>query len=211
MTSLSLREDDSREPVRRTSRGLIAILLPGPQGGPWPSHLRARDLPAGSIVMLIFTCLLLPATRFAMGRSPAHCRPTPWPNRLRRGIFLALKIALVQPVMLAGFVVLLLVGRVAPVASQLGVFSMWILALRWVLIDQRQRCPVCLRMLTNPVRIGTPSKTFLEWYGAESTCSRGHGLLHVEEISSSYSGNPTWLRLGTSWSGLFSEAAGRRR
>ena len=27
MTSLSLREDDSREPVRRTSRGLIALLL----------------------------------------------------------------------------------------------------------------------------------------------------------------------------------------
>lgn len=189
---------------------LITILLPGPQRGPWPSHLRARDLPAGSIAMLFFTCLLLPATRFAMGRSPADCHPTPWLNRLRRGIFLALKIVLLQPVMLSGFVVLILVGPVVPIAPQLGIFSMWILALRWVLIDQRQRCPVCLRLLTNPIRIGTPSQTFLEWYGAESTCSRGHGILHVAEISSSYSGNPTWLRLGNSWSGLFSEAAGVR-
>ena len=82
-----------------------------------------------------------------------------------------------------------------------------ILALRWVITDQQRRCPVCLRLLTNPVRIGTPSRTFLEWYGAESTCSRGHGLLHVSEISSSYSEKPQWLRLGDSWSGLFSGAA----
>ncbi len=47
-----------------------------------------------------------------------------------------------------------------------------------MITDQQRRCPVCLRLLTNPVRIGTPSRTFLEWYGAESTCSRGHGLLH---------------------------------
>jgi hypothetical protein len=113
--------------------------------------------------------------------------------------------------MFFGFVVLILVGPVVPMAPQLGIFSMWLLALRWALIDQRQRCPVCLRLLNNPVRIGTPSQTFLEWYGVESTCSRGHGLLHVPEIPSSYSGNSTWLRLGSSWSGLFSEVAGVRR
>src|ERR1035437_1587343 len=115
---------------------LIAVLLPGPQRGPWPSHLGARDLPAGCIAMLLITCLLLPATRLAMGLAPANRHPVPWPNRLRRGIFLALKIALVQPIMLSGFVVLILVGPVVPMAPQLGMFAMWILVLRWVLIDQ---------------------------------------------------------------------------
>ena len=190
---------------------LIAVLLPGPQRGPWPSHLGARDLPAGCIAMLLITCLLLPATRLAMGLAPANRHPVPWPNRLRRGIFLALKIALVQPIMLSGFVVLILVGPVVPMAPQLGMFAMWILVFRWVLIDQRQRCPVCLRLLTNSVRIGTPSQTFLGWYGAESICSRGHGLLHISEISSSYSETPEWLSLDDSWSDLFSEAAGVRQ
>ena len=190
---------------------LIAILLPGPQRGPWPSHLKASDLPAGCIVTLVYSCLLLPVTRLVMGWAPANRHAAPWPNRLRRGIFFALKVALVQPIMFCGFVVLILVGPLVEMASQLGMFAMWTLVLRWVLIDQRRRCPVCLRLLTNPVRIGTPSQTFLEWYGAESTCSRGHGLLHISEVSASYSGNPEWLSLDDSWSGLFSEAAGVRQ
>jgi hypothetical protein len=156
--------------------------------------------------MLFFTFLLLPATRSAMGQRAVNCHRTPWPTRLRRGAFLALKIVLLQPVMLAGLSVLVLLGPVVPAAPQLGLLSLWILALRWVLLDQRQRCPVCLRRLTNPVRIGTPSRTFLEWYGAEQTCSRGHGLLHVPEIPSSHSGDPTWLGLDSSWSDLFPDA-----
>jgi hypothetical protein len=71
-----------------------------------------------------------------------------------------------------------------------------------MLLDQRRRCPVCLRTLTDPVRIGSPSQTFLDWYGGESMCSRGHGLLQVSEISNSCSGNE-WLNLDPSWSGLF--------
>ena len=87
-----------------------------------------------------------------------------------------------------------------PFAPQLGMFALWILALRWVLIDQRQRCPVCLRLLIQPVRIGNSSHTFLEWYGAESICSRGHGLQHIPEITASYSGQQEWLNLDDSWS-----------
>ena len=74
--------------------------------------------------------------------------------------------------------------------------------------DQRRRCPVCLRLLTDPVRIGSASQTFLEWYGAESTCSRGHGLLQVSEMPASYAAKPEWLALGDSWNDLFPEAAG---
>ena len=95
-----------------------------------------------------------------------------------------------------------LMGRLGGFAG-LGFDAAVILALRWVITDQQRRCPVCLRLLTDPVRIGTPSRTFLEWYGAESTCPRGHGLLHVSEMSSGYSARPEWLGLDDSWSGLF--------
>jgi hypothetical protein len=186
----------------------LAVLLPSPPGITQSSQLGFRDLPLGCAAMLIYTCLLLPTTRLAMGRGPAGGDPMPWLGRLRRGIFLALKLALVQPIMFGGFVVVVTMGT-APVVP-LGVCASWMLVLRWVLTDQRRRCPVCLRLLTNPVRIGTPSRTFLEWYGAESMCSRGHGLLQVPGISSSYSGRGQWLSLDSSWSSLFSQAAGAR-
>jgi hypothetical protein len=85
------------------------------------------------------------------------------------------------------------------------------LLLRWVLIDQRRRCPVCLRLLSDPVRIGAPSQTFLDWYGGESMCPRGHGLLQVPETSTSHSGARQWLDLDASWSDPFIQAGEGRR
>lgn len=187
----------------------IAARLPGPQWEPGPSHALRHDLLDGCIAMLLLSVLVLPAIRLAMGPSANRC-PVPWPGRLLRGVFLAAKIALVMPIMLLGFFVVLWLGPVVPVAPQFGVFGLWTLTFRWIILDQRQRCPVCLRLLTEPVRIGSASQTFLEWYGAESMCSRGHGLLHAPEMPPSYSVKPHWLRLGDSWSGLFSQAAGVR-
>ena len=182
---------------------LIALCLAGPlKQIPLYSQLRARDLAGGCVVTLLFSTLLLPGT-LAVWRAPANRHPTTWQSKLRRGIFLALKIALVQPILLCG---LMFWNLIAPVAifAPLAMCATWIAGLRWVITDQQRRCPVCLRLLTNPVRIGTPSKIFLEWYGAESTCSRGHGLLQVAEISGSYSRKAQWLGLGDSWRGLFS-------
>ena len=151
------------------------------------SHLRGSRLGGG---MQRDALVFLPAS------ARPHCGnggplpivpPMPWPTKLRRGIFLALKIALLQPIMLSGFLIELMLGRLGGLAG-LGFDAAVILVLRWVIMDQQRRCPVCLRLLTTPVRIGTPSRTFLEWYGAESTCSRGHGLLHISEMSSGYSG-----------------------
>ena len=187
----------------------IAVCLPVPAGWAPSSHRTVRDLAIGCIVMLAFSCLLLPGT-MAVWRAPANRHPTPWPSRLRRGVFLALKIALVQPLMLCGLITWILLAPVALFAP-FGICATWILALRWIFTDQQQRCPMCLRLLTNPVRIGTPSQTFLEWYGAESMCPRGHGLLHVSEISASNAGKPQWLCLDGSWSGLFSGAPGGRQ
>jgi hypothetical protein len=182
---------------------LIAVYLSGPlKQISMYSDLRARDLPADCMAMLTFSCLLLPGT-LAVWRAPANRLPTPWRSKLRRGIFLALKIALVQPIMLCGLMIWILAAPVG-IFAPLGMGATLIAALRWVITDQQRRCPVCLRLLTHPVRIGAPSTTFLEWYGAEPTCSRGHGLMLVSEISCSYSRKAQWLGLGKSWSGLFS-------
>ena len=83
-------------------------------------------------------------------------------------------------------------------------------AFRWVLADQRRRCPVCLRRVVCPARIGASSYLLLEWYGTEFVCSRGHGLLQVPEISSSAYGAPRWQPLDASWSGLFERVSANR-
>jgi hypothetical protein len=183
---------------------VIAVWLPAPEG----THMGVHNLPLTSGPMLLFTYLMLPAA-VATGWIPAHRYPISWQGRLRRVVFLALKIALVQPMMFCGFIAALSLGR-NPLAL-LGFSAGSFLALRWIFADQRRRCPVCLRLLTEPVRIGTSSHTFLEWYGAESTCSRGHGLLHVAEGSASDSRSAKWLSLGDSWTGIFSGPAEARR
>ncbi len=165
-----------------------------------------RDLPARCLMTLALSCLFLPALP-ALHRFHPNPRATSWPRTLRNGIFLALKIALLQPLLLCGLLVWILTAPVVPVPIP----AAWIFALLWAFTDQRRRCPVCLHLLTNPVRIGAPSNTFLEWYGAESICSRGHGLLHVPETPASYSRGPLWLGLDDSWSGLFSNATQARQ
>jgi hypothetical protein len=171
-----------------------------PRQGPGPPQGTGgfADLCAG---MLMLSCLLLPSVLW-LWRPPATRNRLPWPSRLRRGIFLALKLALLLPTIMGGYIVQSFWGPLGG-ATSVAWDAAVILALRWAFTDQQRRCPVCLRLLSNPIRIGTPSRTLLEWYGTESTCSRGHGLLHVPETSASYSGTQQWLRLDDSWSGLF--------
>jgi hypothetical protein len=186
---------------------LIAICLPAPElPDPPGAHLTLRDLPGGCLASLAMSLPWLAAIWAAMG--PAQCWPRP--GRLRLALFLLLKLALVQPVFLTSFIILLLTGPSLPILPQLLLSGTWGFSLRWILHDQQRRCPVCLRLLTEPVRIGSASETFLEWYGAESACSRGHGLLQVPETSATYAGARQWLALDASWNDLFSEAAERR-
>ena len=169
---------------------LAVVCLPTPHRVMPVPHLRARDLPEGWLAMLMITGLMLPPLWLAMKGNPQ-----PRPGKLRRGLFLALKIALVQPFMLCGFVGFVWMAPMVPIVAQMMVFATWALTFRWVLLDQRRRCPVCLRLLTEPVRIGTPSGTFLEWYGAGAMCPCGHGMLETPEAGASFSGRPQWLRL----------------
>jgi hypothetical protein len=77
--------------------------------------------------------------------------------------------------------------------------------LRWVLRDQRQRCPVCLRRLTHPAHVGEASRSFLAWNGTELICAGGHGLLHIPEIQTSWFSTQRWLYLDPSWDVLFAD------
>lgn len=165
---------------------------------PFPEGQQGADK-AGAFVSMLFLYLLPAAISLMVGGS----RPTLSARRLRGWIFLALKILFVLPILQCAT---LFVIVFAPFIS-LAIVLANIVLFRWVFLDQRRRCPVCLRLLTHPVRIGNSSQTFLEWYGAESVCSRGHGLLHDPDLVATYAAKPQWLKLDRSWSGLFSGAS----
>ena len=157
----------------------------------------AQEQPVWAWLVMVLTSLLTLA-------STNHLRLGEYPARrhaLRRWFFLAVKGALVLAIIACGSL------DVASLTSP-GLYpTLWlvglVLGLRWAVVDQRRRCPECLRLLSHPTRIGGPSQVFLEWYGTELVCGRGHGLLYVPEIVTSCYSTQRWQYLDASWSGLF--------
>jgi len=152
-----------------------------------------------------------PMISLDLGLSPHVRREEQAPGRYaprglpaRRWGFLAAKSVLLVSIVIFGSL------RLGQPASS-GIFLWHILVFRWAMADQRQRCPVCLRRLINPTRIGEPSHTFLDWYGTEFMCERGHGLLHVPEIRASCYNVRRWLYLDASWRSLFAANVSERR
>jgi hypothetical protein len=129
---------------------------------------------------------------------------------VRRCLFVAAKFALIIAAV-AGWSWIAAFGCGSPnLASAVGrvvlaAFIPLLFGFRWVLQDQRHRCPVCMRRLTNPARVGQASWSFLGWYGTEMMCARGHGLLHIAELPTSWFGAQRWLGLDPSWLGLFED------
>lgn len=161
---------------------------------------------------IILAFLALPATTsLPLGEYAATHHKLTRAKRFRRWVFLAAKIALILPIVyfvsidlayLSTSMSQLTSGYIQIVTS----FSICLFALRWTLRDQRKRCPVCLGKLTNPARVGQPSRTFLAWNGTELICVGGHGLLHVPEMPTSWFSTQRWLYLDSSWDVLFPEA-----
>jgi hypothetical protein len=71
------------------------------------------------------------------------------------------------------------------------IFSL--VGLRWTLSDQEGRCKQCLQSLAAPARVGRPSHNLLEWNGTELNCKRGHGLLSIPEIETSWCQSSRWV------------------
>lgn len=155
-----------------------------------------RTAPLYALFFAIALLILPSSTSLSLGDYSAGG------TRVRRWAFLAAKVLLVLAIVFFGTTALARtpVANLRPHAIIPG--SM--IAFRWLLEDQRRRCPVCLRRLRHPAGIGSASHTFLEWYGTELACPLGHGLLHVSEIGSADCYQPhRWLPLDASWRALF--------
>ena len=165
----------------------------------WPDILEAHVIVIAAALIILstisrFSRVQLPRIRSSPARS----------NRLRRWIFLVLKFALAIPAAFFGsYDVASLLG--VPVLQAHGAIIAYVVLFRWILNDQRSRCPVCLRVLKPSASIGEFSHNFLEWYGSELFCAEGHGLLHVPKIATTYDAR-RWSDLDSSWRFLFSSA-----
>ena len=82
-------------------------------------------------------------------------------------------------------------------------FAFCYLGLNWAFRDQQHRCPVCLRRMAHPINVGQPSRTFLSWNGTELLCERGHTLLHIPLVRTSWFEVQRWVCLDQSWQFLF--------
>jgi hypothetical protein len=164
----------------------------------------ARELFVFFVFATLMALLALPATTsLPLGEYPYNPRQQSLGLRLRRWLFFTAKLALILPVVC--FTALDVAQIFADTQSvQLVVtFAMALAAFRWMLHDQRRRCPVCLQMLRNPVHVGEPSRNFLAWNGTELICVVGHGFLHVPEMPTSWFSTQRWLYLDASWRTIF--------
>jgi len=157
-------------------------------------------LPIGEqiLLMLMVAAMSLP---MLMGITPLRLGGYPTNRYGWRWAFFAGKIALLLPLVFLAALNLWPIGR--SITIDCMVFG-YVIGFRWAVIDQRGRCPECLRLLRYPAPIGQASQTFLEWYGTEFVCPNGHGLLHVPEIPTVSFRTQRWMHLDRSWSGLFS-------
>lgn len=167
-----------------------------------------------SLLGIVLAFLALPGiTCVAIGEYGSDSRKPPLTRRLRFWAFLTAKVSLLLPfVYLASLD--LDCSFVQPSSHFTGYvqFSSSLLlslfGLRWILRDQQRRCPVCLRRMAHPAEIGQPARTLLAWKGTELVCARGHALLHIPEIPTSWFGEQRWVCLDPSWQFLFARPGG---
>ena len=170
-----------------------------PTQGPWGIYQFA--------VLLAF--LALPAiTSVSLGEYNFNSHKSSWSSKLCRWSFLGAKVALLLPIACFFSLDLAYGNAMRPSAASeyvqlVACFSICLFGMRWVLLDQRQRCPVCLRRVSNPAQVGLVSRTFLAWNGTELMCQGGHTLLHVPGLPTSWFSTQRWLYLDPSWKFLF--------
>ncbi len=132
-------------------------------------------------------------------------------QRINRILFLAAKLALIAAIGFFASLDLAYVNTIgyspfAECSQLLWCFAFCLFGFRWAIADQRKRCPVCLRRVTNPASVGLASRTFLGWNGTEMMCVGGHALLHVPSLPTSWFSGDRWLYLDSSWDFLFADS-----
>jgi hypothetical protein len=153
---------------------------------------------------VVLALLALPATTsLPLGEYPYNPQKQSLTLRLRRWIFLAAKLVLILPLVCFTALDAAQFFRDTQLIQIVITFAFMLAALRWMLRDQRSRCPVCLQFLRHPVHVGQPSRNFLAWNGTELICVVGHGFLHVPELPTSWFSTQRWLYLDPSWRSVF--------
>jgi len=180
---------------------LYGVPITVPVEGPWNIYGFA----------LFLAMLALPAvTSVSLGEGQLSSHRPTAKQRLWRILFLIAKFVLIA---LIGFYASIDIAyfstpEYSPIAEcvqLLACFAICLIGFRWAVADQRQRCPMCLRRVTNPATVGLASRTFLGWNGTELICMGGHALLHVPSLPTSWFGGQRWLYLDSSWEFLFAD------
>jgi hypothetical protein len=167
--------------------------------------------PLSNVLLALFlACIALPATLpLSLSEAPVRRGPLPRGTLSRRAAFFVAKLALVSSLVLLSSIALTWGPNFSPNTAFLIQFVTGVptllFAFRWIFHDQRRRCPECLQLLSNPARVGQASCNFLAWNGTELLCVRGHGLLHIPELPTSWFGTQRWLALDASWLCLFTD------
>ena len=180
---------------------LSATSLAVPVEGPWNL----------SGFALFLALLALPAvSSVSLGETHLTSHRPSFRESLRRVLFLSAKFFLLAGIgLFASFdIAYCCTFSYSPAAECLqfvACFAICLIGFRWALADQRQRCPVCLRRVTNPASVGLASRTFLGWNGTEMICMGGHTLLHVPALPTSWFSDQRWLYLDSSWQFLFAD------
>jgi hypothetical protein len=181
------------------AESLWALSLAERTRGPWGIYLVAVLL--AMLALPAITSVAMVDDLFVSGRSSRQRQWLRWE-------FLGAKLLLLLGILLLVPLDLIYVGKPGYQPSASGVhlvaaLGMSLFGLWWAVADQRKRCPVCLRRVTHPARVGIASRTFLAWNGTELMCTGGHTLLEIPALPTSWFGAPRWVYLDDSWEFLF--------
>jgi hypothetical protein len=182
---------------------VLALLIDLAMAGSWRAlspHLRAEFMHFLVAAPLVIFVTLATSSRRRIERGSFRKAI----YRIKRRLFFVTEASLV---LLLSFLISVdicePIHQVAPnTADVLQILFFVILALvglRWAYLDRDQRCEQCLRLLTSPARVGRPSHNLLEWSGTEQICARGHGLLSVPEMESSWRESSRWVGQERGW------------
>jgi hypothetical protein len=92
-------------------------------------------------------------------------------------------------------------GTAAPLVGFLLLSQVFVL--RWSLQDQAERCPVCCRLVSMPVSVGSRSSLILDRPAVEFLCTRGHGTLRLSDLTACTGEPSQWTPVDRSWREVF--------
>ncbi len=185
-----------------TAIDMFGAPIVAPVEGPWGIYEFA----------LFLALIALPAvTSVSLGDTHVSSHRPSVKQRLNRVVFLGAKFALIAAIAFTASLDLAYSNTISysPLAECLQLlwcFTICLFGFRWAVADQRKRCPVCLRRVSNPATVGLASRTFLGWNGTEMICMGGHALLHVPSLPTSWFSGERWLYLDSSWDFLFADS-----